>query len=549
MLTDNSIFPSSLLDPEGPSSRGSDFFVVFLPNVDIIIQSVPLLQLLISTDEPEPVTFTVSLNANLPAEMRVGFPLTATVSYGEVYTVTMHEEMGLEADVNNADIVKQRSKAIRVRTEGGKKITVQGFNDDVRTSDGFVALPCDAMRHEVFNRFEYLVIAADQIPNEGDPKKISMALIIPCDDNTKIRVEPSQIVTIGYLSDLNPSSVQAGPGSAADNIKLTGNSGEVIPFFHADDLSGTIIRGDKPLVVFSGHQCGEIPLNVTACDHMVEQMPPGLTFGHTFFLVPHGGRVSGDMFRVGTLKDGTEVTVTCVTSPTDTPTTLSLERGGIMNRGDVITFMTPGNFDNQPNYRPSYCCLDATEPVIVAQYSTGYSLDNLLMRKEEFSVREAGDPFMSLVPPVHQFLNNYTMKSVEGAAGPFPFRYINLAIASEFFNNSVNDRNQVRINESAVVPYDGWIPMYCSNYQICGYGAQVEVSKGTIRVYHERPEVGLFMAYYAYQQQNSYGIPLGFELEPLAGKIKKKKTFLYTCGIILVFIFQLQELYFERSSV
>ena len=489
-----------------------------MPNTRVVIEIHPKLLLLISTDEPEPVTFTVSLNANLPTAMRVGFPLTARVSYGEVYTVTLHEEMVLSEDVNNADIVMERSKAIRVRTEGCKKITVQGFNDDVRTSDGFVALSCDAMRHEVFNHFEYLVLAADQIPNPDDPPKNSLALIIPCDDDTTIRVEPTQLITVSHLADLSPSAVQAGPEGFSNNVVLNGDSGQSILILHVDDLSGTIIRGNKPLVVFSGHQCGEIPVNVTACDHMVEQMPPGLAFGQTFFLVPHGGRVSGDMFRVGTLKDGTEVTVTCVTSPTDTPTTLPLKRNGIINRGDVITFMTPGNFDNQPDYLPRYCCLDTTEPVIVAQYSTGYSMDRLLFRKEEFSVQEAGDPFMSLVPPVHQFLNNYTIKSVEGASGPFPFRYINVAIASEFFKNSISDQSQVKINESAVVPYNGWVPMYCSSNRICGYGAQVEVSKGTIRVYHERPEVGLFASYYAYQQQNSYGIPLGFELEPLAGK-------------------------------
>ena len=95
--------------------------------------------------------------------------------------------------------------------------------------------------------------------------------------------------------------------------------------------------------------------------------------------------------------------------------------------------MTPGNYDNRLDYKPSYCCLDSNKPVIVAQYSTGYSTDRSLVGKDQISAAEAGDPFMSLIPPVHQFMNNHTVSSIEGSPGPFLYRYINLAIANDFF--------------------------------------------------------------------------------------------------------------------
>ena len=502
-------------DQNGPSSKGTDFYVAFFINAQEVINSKPLHQILVSTDEPEPVTFTVSLNENLPAEMREGFPLTDTVSYGEVVVVTLDEKMAVESTSAGTNQI-ERSKAIRVQTDGGK-VTVQGFNDDVRSSDGFVAFPCDSMRNEVFNRYEYLVIAADQNPGLDDPPRSSLALMVPCDDDTEIRVEPTQLVTFDGLLDLPspPSTVQAGPGGFATSVSFTANSGQTILMAHPDDLSGSIIRSSKPLVVFSGHQCGEIPIDVTACDHMVEQMPPGLSFGTTFFLVPLAARLSGDMIRVGTLTDGTKVTVTCVTSPTDLQTNLPLEEGGVIDRGGYLTFMTPGNEENMADWKPSYCCLDATEPVVVAQYSTGYSLDANTVGKENVDV---GDPFMSIVPPVTQYLNNYTMTSLSGASGPFPFRYVSLSIAAAFFDNSISDQNKVRIDDSVVDPINGWIPMYCSNNDLCGYGAQVEVSDGEIRVYHEDAAVGLGLSYYAYQQQNSYGMPQGYELTPISGK-------------------------------
>ena len=490
--------------------------VAFIPNTEVapIGFSNIRYKLLISTTEHEPVTFTVSLNENLPQQMRVGFPLTATVSCGEVYTVDMPDDIALTFQRTTSII--ERSKTIRVHAARNKMITVQGFNDNVRTTDGFIAISCDAMREPVFNRYEYFVLAADQFPSPSDPPKNSLFLVIPCDDDTNIRVEPSRVISLQHLSDLAPSDLQVGPG---EHVTLTANSGQSMMFGHNGDLTGSIVRGSKPLVVISGHQCGEIPYNVTACDHMVEQIPPGMAYGQTFFLTPLGGRVSGDMFRVGTLTDDTQITVTCVTSARDEPTRLTLDNNGLINRGGYVTFMTPGNFENRLDYKPSYCCVESTEPAIVAQYSTGYSLDRSLSLKIQFSGPEAGDPFMSLIPPVHQFMNDHTVTSVAGSPGPFPWRYINLAIATEFFQNTEADRQRIKINDTVVVPYDGYIPFYCSNGRICGYGAQVEVPKGTLNIYHEQPEVGLFVSYYAYQQQNSNAFPLGFELEPLAGEI------------------------------
>ena len=500
------LFTMCLSDDKGPSSKGTDFYIAFPPNLQYESTTDALYQIMVSTDEPEPVTFNVALNSNLPAAMQQGFPTTRTVSYGEVVKVRFHTNIAVRSTT-------ERNKAIHVQTQGGKKVTVQGFVDDLRTSDGFVALPCEAMRSPFNSHYEYFVMSADQNPSPSDPSKNSQILIVPCEDYTKITLQPTQTVTLLGLRNLptRPQPLQVNPGRKSI---FTANAGQTILILHTDDLSGTIIKANNPLSVFSGHECAEIPLDVTACDYVVEQMPPTITFGYTFFLVPLADRESGDMFRVGTVDDGTEVTVTCVTSPGDSSNRLTLSGGGKINRGEYITFMTPGRISNQQNYKSSYCCLDASEPVIVAQYSTGYSLDALKPGKPH---PEIGDPFMTLIAPVTSFLNNYTMMSLTGVAGPFPFRYINLMISSNFFDNSNYARSEVKLNGTAVTPMGGWLPFYCSDNEICGYGAQVEVPRGTINVYHDDPNVGLGLSYYAYQQQNSYGLPVGYELTPLAG--------------------------------
>ena len=464
----------------------------------------------------EAVTVKVSLNHNLPAHMREGFPLTASVSYRDTVTITFHESMAVRSSDSGANLNEQ-SKAIHVQTEDGKKVTIQGFSGNSETSDGFIALPCDSMRNEVFTQYEYFVLSAGRNLTKDDQPKNSFALIIPCNNGTDITVESSPSVNLSGLENLpsEPFLLHTGLRASNSATTFTASAGQTFLITHPNDLSGTIVTSSNPIVLLSGHECGEIPLNATACGYMVEQMPPGLTLGTNFLLVPLAGSVSGDLFRVGTLTDGTQVRVTCVTSSDDIPERFILENGGIIDRGGYITFMTPGKTKRQLHWKPHYCSLDSTEPVIVVQYSTGHSFSDQIVKRENTA---NSDPFMSLVPPTTQYLNNYTLISSIRVSDSISLRYISLSIASEFFNNSVIDRQKIRLNNRALKPVDGWVPMYCSNMEICGYGATVKVPRGEIRVYHEDKDVGLGISYYAYQQHSSYGIPLGYELTPISGK-------------------------------
>ena len=487
----------------------------FLPNLRVDrLLSPAKRQLLITTNEPEPVNFTVYLSETLPAEMRVGFPLTATVAYGEVKIIDFHPDIATESTVAGKGI--ERSKAIRVVTESGKKISVKGFSDDTRTSDGFTGLSCDGMTTPFFRRYEYVAFSAGQNTRASRMRR-SAILVIPCEDNTLIRIEPTQTLTLVGLSDLPvPPPFRVLASSYGD---LRANAGQTILLTHTDDLSGTVFRSSKPLAVFSGHECANVLREYDTCDHIVEQLPPGLTFGSTFFIVPYAGRASGDMIRVATLTGGTQVTVTCATSADDTPSVLQPVLGdSLINRGEYLTYLTPGNSANSADYKPSYCCLNASKPVVVAQYGTGFSSDARLLGKAISP--ESGDPMMSIVPPVTHYINNYTFTSLSGSAGPFPDRYVSIAIAAQFFDNSPGAREMIKMNGTAVSPLDGYIPLYCGTNEVCGYGAQFEVPAGTLNIYHQIPNNGLMVSYYAYQLQNSYGFTSDYQLPPVSGKVE-----------------------------
>ena len=486
----------------------------FLPNIQLDrSSSMPTRQLLVTTEEPEPVNFTVYLNENLPAEIREGFPLQATVAHGEVRVIDFHEDIAPRATLAGND-GRERSKAIRIVTEGGKKISVQGFSDETRTSDGFTALSCDGMATRLFNRYEYIAFSAGQ-NTESSLGRRSVILLVPCEDDTRVKIEPTQMLTLSGLSDL-PTAPPFRISASSSGV-LRANAGQTLLIAHPGDLTGTIFRSTKPLAVFSGHECANVPSDFNSCDYIVEQIPPGLTWGKTFFIVPFAGRVSGDMVRVGTLSDGTQITVTCVTSPSDAPTFLQPESGddSLIDRGEYLTYMTPSNTARSLDYKQSYCSVNASEPVVVMQYGTGFMTDSTSVGKP--ITLEAGDPFMSIIPPVTHYKNNYTATSVTGTLGPYPDRFINIAIAAEFFDNSTEAREQIKINGRVASPIDDYVPFYCSGGEICGYGAQFSVSLGVLNIHHDIPNYGIMVSDYAYTFHSSYGLVGGYELPPISG--------------------------------
>ena len=75
------------------------------------------------------------------------------------------------------------------------------------------------------------------------------------------------------------------------------------------DLTGSIIKSDKPIAAFGGNKCTNVPIGYYACDHIVEQLTPTSTWGQAFLTVPLATRLNGDTFRILASQDGTEVSI------------------------------------------------------------------------------------------------------------------------------------------------------------------------------------------------------------------------------------------------
>ena len=471
----------------------------------------PELFILVTTNEPEPVEFTVTTFLG-----GVDDSNTYTATYG---TTT---QVAFPADTFYVTDQMQRDRAIRVQAEDGKKISVYAVNDEYRSTDGFLALSCDGMTvNNDFRRYDYVILSAEQTGTIDNPQTNSEFLIIPCEDDTRIDITPTQKVTV-VASDF--STTQFGPGASGPTTQWRRQPGNVRPnagltllISHPNDLTGTHIRGTKPLVVFSGHQCAQVPTGETACDHLVEQIPPHTTWGYTFFLNPLAIRESGDYYRVATVYDNTKVKVNCISEGRNNVEIRVQQTLQGARPENWLEFFTHEPNDGEPCIVPflrKFCTLESSNPVIVMQYSQGYRVDIACTgsaEAEEF----LGDPFMSVVPPVTQYLNNYTTGPVTGIAGPFSVRYINIAVHERFFEPAY-----IFIDDEPAAPFASqWTKFYCSNELevACGYGISLRLSSGDHTVYHTDSSAGLGVQYYGFQQQNSYGFPLGMELQPTFG--------------------------------
>ncbi|HEY8430666.1 MAG TPA: IgGFc-binding protein [Sandaracinaceae bacterium] len=147
------------------------------------------------------------------------------------------------------------------------------------------------------------------------------------------------------------------------------------------DPTGTRIRADKPIAVFSGHVCAYVPFQTPACDHLEAQLAPVRTWGRKYETMPMGdpGVTTGNLIRVVAVEDGTRVTFE---PPVGTVREIALDA---MEYGE-LTITGPVS-------------IESNEPVQVAQFLLGMNITD--------PPRDRGDPSQTMLVPAEQFRTDY----------------------------------------------------------------------------------------------------------------------------------------------
>ena len=451
--------------------------------------------LFITTNEPVDVSVRVTSDLTTPP-----YDVTLTTVYGRhaVFSLPQIPTAGVDFRVTDSS---QRNKAVYIKAEGDRKVSVYGFNHEQRSSDAFQVYPCHEF--DISGRYVYMVMS--ERGHFIEPQQSNL-LMIGCDRATaNVRIFPATTIRL-------PGAIQQTLRGMRGELNIAGRDTYLVSTGAGQDPTGTVIRSTQPIAVFSGHQCAQVPFGVTACDHLVEQVPPHVVWGRLFFTVPVLGRTSGENYRIGAIEANTEVTATCVRIGSTNPTaelrvTISGGNPNVVNAGDQI-IPNWAEFDTVNGTDPQFCCIEANKPVIVMQYSKGHTLNS--------PTSEDGDPFMATVPPVCQYINNFTVTSSVEISQNFKGS-IGVTVSSVFFDNSVSARNSIQVDGNPLVPADtgGWKPIYCNNLEVCGYGARQEVGVGSFNVFHTNPLAGMSVEVTGLDREVSFGYTSGLEFEEI----------------------------------
>ena len=313
------------------------------------------------------------------------------------------------------------------------EFTVYGLSRQKYTTDAYLGLPTDVIGTE------YAVLGW------GEGGGSSQLTLVATQDNTIVDISKSDLDLCDY-----DEQIQLNKGDVYQHMSCGG------------DVSGTILTSSAPISVFGGHSCANIPTaSVSYCDHIVEQLPSTSSWGSSFITVPLANRTRGDTFRILANMDNTEVSI-----------------------GDASVELNRGEFHEMELEQATV--IKSTQPVLVAQYSNGTAYDGV-----------TSDPFMMIIPPYEQFLDNYTFATpTEG----FRFNFSNIVVKT-------SQADKLRF-DGAPIAEDSFVEIPNSEFSF----VQLSVTPGSHTL--NGTVAGVFS--YGFDDDDSYGYPGGLSLSEVA---------------------------------
>ena len=343
-------------------NKGTEFWLLMPRNHDLVVSGIYL-----------DITCDVNTSGTVSIP-GLSFNEAFTAGPGSITRVT------LPNDVQVATSQGIEQKGIHVISQ--HEVAVYGVSLRPYSSDGYLGLPLDILSTQ------YLIMSYPNLtwggitPNAG---LLSQFAIVSPYDNVTVTITPS-CETYGG----NPAGVPFQVGL---------NQGEVYQvqcYVSNDpgaDLTGSVVQSTLPVAVISGNACASVPQNVSACDHILEQIPPVSTWGSSFVAYPLEGRENGDTWRMLAASDNTSLYID----------------------GVLVVTLNFGDFYETILTAPAE--ITASHPVIVMQYSNGDDFDP--------GISQNGDPFMMLIPPTEQFMDHYTFATPSSG---FIYHYVTVTI-------------------------------------------------------------------------------------------------------------------------
>lgn len=413
-------------------NKGTEFWLLMERNYDTYVDGI---YLDITSDVATSGTVTIP---------GLSFEQTFTTTAGEITRVTLPSD----CQVTTSEIIE--NKGIHVVSQ--HEVAVYGLSLKAFTSDCFLALPLDILSSQ------YLVMSYPNFVwtsiDEGTLGQF--AVVSPYDNNT-ITITPSCETFNGV-----------GAGSPITVVLDEGEVYQVRTAYNSDpstDLTGSIVQSTLPVALFSGNSCASIPTNFSACDLIIEQVPPVSTWGNNFVTYPLEGRENGDTWRILSSQNNNSIYVNDALVAT-------------LNFADFYEFIL-----DEP------AKINSSKPVLVMQFSNGDDYDPNLSNN--------GDPFMMLIPPEEQFMDSYTFATPSSG---YTYNYVTVTIPTDGIPTLVLDGAAAN-------------PLLFTSIGSSGFSAAgIAIDVGSHTLYNS---AGIPFGIYSYgfDQYDSYGYAGGLSLE------------------------------------
>ncbi len=461
-------------------TKGRDFWLAFPPNYHNILNDpvddyTDSLYIYIVADEPcsGVIDYTDIFGRKFSHNFKIVDP-------AQIYTFSVPFDYFELRGFNESGIIRQPTttdhqceepapQTFNVRSD--KDITVYAHQQAITTSESMTCLPTDALgtNYIVLTYNSDGSVAGGQITGSSTP---SQFVIIATENETEIEISPS-VPT--YIRKNNKQLIKLQKGEAylvqADITQANSKA----------DLTGTIIKSNKPIALIAGHQRTRIPIgtNVQSRDCLLEMLPPVNAWGRNAIVVPfaqHSSITSNsykDLFRIMAGADNTQISID----------------------GQYYGTLNQGKYFELELTNPWF--IEASGPILVAQYKKSAQV-----QAGDYS---QSDPLMMITPPVEQYGNFYRIANIQayerdfiGTLSPvYSNHHINIVALDKDVGKVKIDGNPIDASSFKKVPNSQY------SYAI------LQVQEGT----HElTAPSGFGLSVYGYGFANSYGYYGGMNL-------------------------------------
>lgn len=360
-------------------------------------------------------------------------------------------------------------------------ITVYSFNSQYLSSDSYTAIPISHWGKE------YVIIS---IPNDQYEIPEGSIDLTPEDSIFYLYPRSSQFMIMAAYDSteiiFTPKAITMKGKQVDQSYKIFLNKGEcyLVKSLNTQkgtgDLTGTIVRSNKPVGVLSGHVRTSVPVGLPypydSKDHLVEMLFPTEAWGRNFISVPFGVNLEGDLFRITSIYDNTIVNFET------------------QYEKKIINLSSPGSFAEIRRVDVP-AVWQSNKPIQIAQFMmhTGTAFDN-----------NNYDPCMVILPPVEQYVSRIIFQT-PGNSQNNPFQYIGHYISIIAHKNSLRS---LRLDGQLLTSISqiGFNRIQGTDY----HWARIEVQQGKHELISDT--VAFSGIIYGRGRADSYGMVLGSSL-------------------------------------